>query len=926
MGHFIMKYLAFVTHARSSIFAAILLFFLSAPACASAQQVVDGCKAEAVVTDGHRRLALVVGVGTFKNPSIPKLNGPAKDAKRFYQLLTGKNGYGFPEQNVCMLINEEATVDQFEKMFDQALVKRVQDEKDIVVVYFSSHGSITLDLNGDERGGKYDQTLLFYDSRVDGKYDLVDDVFNRMLVHLNRKTQNIVVFLDSCNSGTAVKGDAILTPKYFDELKLPPGVKLAGEMDSGEGSDGYMPKDVPGLVLFSAAGDGTAAMDGVDGSIFTNALLEVLSPVSNKPLTYEQASYEVRRKVVARSPQIPYFHGDISKVVFGSEKRHQPYSLRVVELDPLTLKGPALPGLGSNAELKVYERNATGGDTADPSQAKATLVVETTDSITTKARIRGPNSKDIKVGDIAVLVRPADKFMRLKVRPWAASDPEGVSPERVRAIKSAIGDNAEISSIIEIVPSNAAAQFELRTAPDGRLELRDKQNRIRNVYKQGVKEPGLIARNLWQHARQAALLDLRGEGGNLFQDNTTLRVSLEPLADTKQDRCASGEWEQSPPNTRQVIPVCYRYRVKVQLSADAPMPLLVGGAVMFSDGGIYGLRTPLQEPLAPGRSLTFDNTFRALPPFEIPDNVVIFGTQVNNPIEWDQLTSPVEEGAKAKGAVGSLQRTLERYFRVGTKGGVDETIHDDTPWTLSNIEVVVRANNRFLEPDKNDRGRPNKKEYSIQNFSILQYLPPDSESALYKALRKADWLAYHSMIDGIQYKQHAWNESTDEANLKKGIDCSRAIWFAFTRAGLPYNEDNKFLTTANMARLDSPMTKYFKRCDNDEYQIGDVLVYRDEKQGDGHVVMVIDPQLQIAWGSQGWDGNAKEGLQPDTGVEYQKIKYKPDWERWDRKTMEFKACWRYEQIAQELKTFSDRLGFRALGEVCNVYQDCGRLY
>jgi len=38
-----------------------------------------------------------------------------------------------------------------------------------------------------------------------------------------------------------------------------------------------------------------------------------------------------------------------------------------------------------------------------------------------------------------------------------------------------------------------------------------------------------------------------------------------------------------------------------------------------------------------------------------------------------------------------------------------------------------------------------------------------------------------------------------------------------------------------------------------------VLVYRDEKQGDGHVIMVIDPQLQIAWGSHGFDGNAKEG-------------------------------------------------------------------
>lgn len=69
----------------------------------------------------------------------------------------------------------------------------------------------------------------------------------------------------------------------------------------------------------------------------------------------------------------------------------------------------------------------------------------------------------------------------------------------------------------------------------------------------------------------------------------------------------------------------------------------------------------------------------------------------------------------------------------------------------------------------------------------------------------------------------------------------------------------------------------------------------------------------------------KEGLQPDTGVEYQKIKYKPDWERWDRKTMDRKACWRYKKIDQEIKLSPDRFGFRALGEYCNEQKNCGRL-
>ena len=43
---------------------------------------------EAKETDGVRRLALVVGVGQYKNEHVPDLIGPPNDARRFYDLLT----------------------------------------------------------------------------------------------------------------------------------------------------------------------------------------------------------------------------------------------------------------------------------------------------------------------------------------------------------------------------------------------------------------------------------------------------------------------------------------------------------------------------------------------------------------------------------------------------------------------------------------------------------------------------------------------------------------------------------------------------------------------------------------------------------------------------------------------------------------------
>lgn len=101
------------------------------------------------------------------------------------------------------------------------------------------------------------------------------------------------------------------------------------------------------------------------------------------------------------------------------------------------------------------------------------------------------------------------------------------------------------------------------------------------------------------------------------------------------------------------------------------------------------------------------------------------------------------------------------------------------------------------------------------------------------------------------------------------------------------------------------------------------LVYRDAGRKVGHVVMVIDPEKRIAWGSHGWDGNVKEqsSVNPvpvDKGVEYQRIKYKKDSERWDRTTMQRVACWRYKQFVTDAASPGGRPGMAALNEPCEA--------
>jgi hypothetical protein len=129
-----------------------------------------------------------------------------------------------------------------------------------------------------------------------------------------------------------------------------------------------------------------------------------------------------------------------------------------------------------------------------------------------------------------------------------------------------------------------------------------------------------------------------------------------------------------------------------------------------------------------------------------------------------------------------------------------------------------------------------------------------------------------------------------------------------------------------MARKDSPMAEAFEDCSGKPPQLGDVVVYRDDERGDGHVVMVIDPAKRIAWGSHGWDGSGKAlKIEPDTGIESQLIKNKQDWERWDRATMTRKACWRYGTFGEGTGRLFGQPGLRALENACDVRNRCGAL-
>ncbi|HEX5789116.1 MAG TPA: caspase family protein, partial [Woeseiaceae bacterium] len=768
--------------------------------------------------DAPRRLALIVGAGKYANEDVNPLPGATADARRFYELLTGDNGYGFAKEDVCLLLDEHATKANVQRAFSEALVERA-DENDVAVFYFAGHGSQVRDVNGDEPD-EWDETLMTYDARTGDVIDILDDEINGLFAGLYAKTRHIVSVLDSCNSGTAMRGAAAGIPRFHERLESQAVPAAGPARDAGDGSASFVPETFDGMVVLTAASDGTSALEIAGRGVFTDALIDVLAQAHDEPPSYATIARQIPPLVSARSYQVPYFHGDLEQSVFDAVERKSPLGFRVTEVTPeLRLSGPPLPGIGAGAEMYVYDDAVTGSATLDPSRAKARIVIDEFTGVNAVAHVAGQvaGADEVRPGDLAILARVGDEALKIRLAIRAAPSPGGLSQEQGAEIEAGILANEENRLLVELVDTHS--DFELSRRPDGSYVLRGPENQVRNVYASGA-EIAEIADSLWRHARQRALMLLRGEGGADFTDNETLQVQLVPAA--RQSPCATGEWLQAKPNSEQVVPLCHSFNVQVTLSADAPEPgLLIGAVILSTDGQTFGLPADgRQELLGPGESMVFNaqaETLDGRPPLDTQDRIMVFGTREQNPVPWHLLTQP----AATRGAAAfdsSLSRILDRYLTPGTRGiGVPVEDSDVSTWTMSTVVARVEANSRFLERGSRDAGSAisgeiNAREYTLPHFNIAPYLPDDSDSALYKVLTKADWLANSEASDGFDYKQHDWSKPSDEENLELGIDCSRAIWYAFTRAGLPYNQRDDYLTTAMMVTDDSRMQDEFATC------------------------------------------------------------------------------------------------------------------
>lgn len=251
----------------------------------------------------HRKIALIVGIGSFMDPKVNPLNFTPNDAKAFADTLTQECRF----DDVRLLINGKATRRNILAEIDS--IARVAQPDDLVVFYVASHGSPE---NMDSAGVSF---IVTYDSEVENLFataykmkDLLEEMQTRI------RAQRVVAFVDTCFSGATFKEKPTkwvasnrglsLEPSGLQLKSIEAQLKNSGRgirLGTGTPSDGRREQGIGRIIIASSRQSEKAwESDSIKHGYFTYYLIQLLTQekeVSIQQL-FDYVSAEVPRAVL----------------------------------------------------------------------------------------------------------------------------------------------------------------------------------------------------------------------------------------------------------------------------------------------------------------------------------------------------------------------------------------------------------------------------------------------------------------------------------------------------------------------------------------------------------------------------------------------------------------------------------------------------
>lgn len=249
--------------------------------------------------------AVVIGIGRFADPQVPALKYADKDARDFYDYLIDPKAGNFQKDHVKLLLNDQATKVNIMDMLGDSFLPHAANPDDLVVIYFSTHGSPA---GADIRGVNY---AVAYDSQLRRLF--ATGLEMRQLFRIVKErvhTNRLLLVLDTCYSGAGAESHKGLMRTNVDSQGLAQGI----------GS----------LIISSSSPEQKSwESDELRNGYFTKYLIDALK---EKPqnATIDQAFNNMKQKVQASvlkdkgEIQTPVMSGSFSgpKLVLGSTPVH----------------------------------------------------------------------------------------------------------------------------------------------------------------------------------------------------------------------------------------------------------------------------------------------------------------------------------------------------------------------------------------------------------------------------------------------------------------------------------------------------------------------------------------------------------------------------------------------------------------------------
>jgi hypothetical protein len=249
--------------------------------------------------------AVLIGIDEYQRDDVPSLRGCVNDVALVRSLL--KQYFQVPNEDLRVLVNGRATKANIMARIEATIARA--EPGDVIVFYFSGHGSQIRDRNGDELADGLDEIICPYDMDWDRGTFILDDDLDALFGDLPPGVL-LEAFFDCCFWGADARG---LEPEPRPELLrrdvryLPPPFDIAaraeGDVDRLDihqlrGCDCFAERNV----MWGASQEGQpAAEDYIDGrpnGIFTywgcRFIAENIELVDHLEYTREQLLQDVR--------------------------------------------------------------------------------------------------------------------------------------------------------------------------------------------------------------------------------------------------------------------------------------------------------------------------------------------------------------------------------------------------------------------------------------------------------------------------------------------------------------------------------------------------------------------------------------------------------------------------------------------------------